>query len=72
MELDLRGLYCPIPVFRAREEISNVGVGEELVIVADDPAAEEDLRRWAKRAGHEVTGSQKEGDELTIRIRRMR
>jgi TusA-related sulfurtransferase len=43
-----------------------------LVIIADDPAAEEDLRRWAKRAGHEVIGSQKEGDELTIRIRRLR
>ena len=72
MELDLRGLYCPIPVFRAREEITNVSIGEELVIIADDLAAEEDLKRWAKRAGHEVTGSKKEGDDLTIVIRRMR
>ncbi|HRR54168.1 MAG TPA: sulfurtransferase TusA family protein [Candidatus Methanomethylicus sp.] len=72
MELDLRGLYCPVPVFRAREEISNVGIGEELVIIADDPAADEDLRRWAKRAGHEVISSQREGSELMIRIRRMR
>lgn len=70
MELDLRGLYCPVPVFRAREEISKVHVGEEITIIADDPAADEDLNRWAKRAGHEVVSDSRNGDEVTIKIRR--
>ncbi len=70
MEFDLRGLYCPVPVFRAREEIAKVGIGEEITIIADDPAADEDLKRWAKRAGHDVTSDARNGDEVTIKIRR--
>ena len=72
MELDLRGLYCPVPVFRTREEIMKIPVGESLIVKADDPAAEEDITRWAKRAGHEALNVKKDGDEVTITIRRMK
>lgn len=70
MEIDLRGLYCPVPVFRAREEIAKVGIGEEITIIADDPAADEDLNRWANRSGHTVTGTSRKGDEIAITIKR--
>jgi len=71
-ELDLRGLYCPIPVLRTREEIEKVKVGDELRVMADDPAAEEDLKRWAKRAGQEVLDVKKEGEVITVTIRRVK
>ena len=69
-EIDLTGLYCPLPVIRAREEIDRIAVGDDLRILADDPAAEEDLKRWATRSGHEVVGSSKKGDVITIVVRR--
>jgi len=72
MELDLRGLYCPIPVLRTREEIGKLAIGEILVVTADDPAAEEDITRWAKRVGQDVMDVKKNGDEVTIRIRRLK
>jgi tRNA 2-thiouridine synthesizing protein A len=72
MELDLRGLYCPIPVLRTREEIGKLAIGEMLVVTADDPAAEEDITRWAKRVGQDVMDLKKNGDEVTIRIRRLK
>jgi len=52
--LDLIGFYCPIPVYRTREESDKMKVGQVLEVLADDPAAEEDISRWAKRTGQEV------------------
>ena len=69
-EIDLTGLYCPLPVIRAREEVDRIAVGDSLKIMADDPAAEEDLKRWATRSGHEVVGSSKNGDVITVVVRR--
>ncbi len=69
-EVDLTGLYCPLPVIRAREEINRIAVGDVLRIVADDPAAEEDLKRWAVRSGHEVVGASKSGEVITVIVRR--
>ena len=37
--LDCVGLYCPEPVFRTRQEIDKLEVGEVLEVLADDPAA---------------------------------
>jgi tRNA 2-thiouridine synthesizing protein A len=52
--LDCVGLFCPEPLFQTREAIDELQVGDVLEVLADDPAAEEDLTRFAKRAGHEV------------------
>jgi TusA-related sulfurtransferase len=71
LTLDCIGLYCPEPLFQTRESIDSIEVGEVLEVYADDPAAEEDLTRFAKRAGHEVVAVQKEGDQLRILLRRL-
>ncbi|MFA4966314.1 MAG: sulfurtransferase TusA family protein [Thermoleophilia bacterium] len=70
--LDCVGLYCPEPLFQTRESIDSIAVGEVLEVFADDPAAEEDLTRFAKRAGHEVVALEKEGDQLRVLIRRLK
>jgi len=57
--LDCIGLYCPEPVFRTREEISTVQVGQILEVLADDPASESDIRAWAKHAGHELLSAER-------------
>lgn len=69
-ELDCVGLYCPIPIARTKEEIENVDIGQVLKIEADDPAAEEDIPRWAKRSGHELVKFQRSGNVLIFWIRR--
>jgi len=70
--LDCIGLYCPEPLFQTREGIDAIDVGEILEIFADDPAAEEDLTRFAKRAGHEVVAAEHNGDQLHMFIRRLK
>jgi tRNA 2-thiouridine synthesizing protein A len=70
LTLDCIGLYCPEPLFQTRESIDSIEVGEVLEVIADDPAAEEDLTRFAKRAGHEVVSVENQGGELRILLRR--
>lgn len=69
-ELDCVGLYCPMPIAMTKEEIEKIEVGQVLRVEADDPAAEEDIKRWAKRTGHEILKFEKEGTMLTFLIRR--
>lgn len=70
--LDCIGLYCPEPLFQTREGIDTIAVGEILEVFADDPAAEEDLTRFAKRAGHEIVVIEKNDDQLRVLIRRLK
>ena len=53
-----------------KEGIDKIEVGQVLRVEADDPAAEEDIKRWAKRTGHEVLKFEKEGTILTFYIRK--
>jgi TusA-related sulfurtransferase len=68
--LDCIGLYCPIPIARTREEIDKLEVGQVLEVEADDPAAEEDIKRWAKHTEHEILSFKKEGKILHFMIKK--
>jgi TusA-related sulfurtransferase len=59
-----------MPIARTKEEIENIELGQVLKVEADDPAAEEDISRWAKRAGHEVLRLEKSANIITFWIRR--
>ena len=70
--LDCVGLFCPEPLFQTREAMDGLDVGETLEVLADDPAAEEDLTRFAKRAGHELIAVDDQGDYKRFLIRKGR
>jgi TusA-related sulfurtransferase len=69
--LDCLGLYCPEPVFRTRLELDEMKVGEVLEVTADDPAAEEDIKRLVKRLGQEIVSFEAEGDQVRFLIRKL-
>ena len=68
--LDCIGLYCPQPLFQTREQIDTIAVGEVLEVLSDDPAAEEDLKRFAKRAGHQKLEFENEDGILRFLIKK--
>lgn len=70
VQLDTRGLFCPEPVFRTKTAMDKLAIGEVLELWADDPAAEEDISRWAKRTGNEVLSIRKESRDLIFLIKR--
>jgi tRNA 2-thiouridine synthesizing protein A len=71
-ELDCVGLYCPEPVFRTRQEIDKLVVGEVLEVAADDPAAEEDIPRLVKRLEQQLVEMRKENDQFIFVIRKIK
>jgi tRNA 2-thiouridine synthesizing protein A len=68
--IDCMGLYCPEPLFQTRENIDQIEPGEILEVITDDPAAEEDLKRFAKRTGHEVVSFEKNDDHMRFLIKK--
>lgn len=68
--IDVRGLYCPEPVFRTKIEIEKLGIGDKLKIIADDPESEEDITNWAEKTGHNLLSVQKKDNELEFVIKK--
>ncbi len=68
--LDCIGLYCPIPILNTRQEMDKLAIGEILEVLADDPAAEEDLKAWAKRAGQKILEIEKTDGGLSFLIQK--
>ncbi|MCW4034447.1 MAG: sulfurtransferase TusA family protein [Candidatus Bathyarchaeota archaeon] len=72
INIDCVGLYCPEPVFRTRQELDQMEVGQIMEVVADDPASEEDIPRLVKRLEHKLLKMYKENDEFHFIIQKMK
>jgi TusA-related sulfurtransferase len=70
--LDCVGLYCPEPVFKTRLELDEMKVGETLEVLADDPAAESDIRSLIKNLKQELVSVVRKGDQVQIMIKKVR
>jgi len=70
--LDCIGLYCPEPVFRTRQEIDKMDVGQVLELIADDPAAEADIQSLTKRTGQKLIEIRKEDSRIRFLIRKVK
>ena len=70
--MDATGLFCPEPVFRTKIAVERMQVGQILTVLADDPAAEEDISRWVKRNGHELLGMKKDNNVLEFQIKKVK
>lgn len=70
--LDCLGLYCPEPVYRTRMELDEIRIGELLEVLADDPAAKEDIKSLVKRLGQEIVDITKDGSTIRILIKKVK
>lgn len=48
--LDVRGLACPMPIVKARQEINQLQVGQVLKILSTDRGSVKDFQGWAQTA----------------------
>jgi tRNA 2-thiouridine synthesizing protein A len=46
LTIDALGRKCPIPIIMLAERIREVGVGQIVAVLADDPAARTDVPAW--------------------------
>ena len=66
LELDCRGVRCPVPVIRLAQRIGEVPVGGVVAVAADDPAARPDIPAWCRMRGHEYVGEERAADDVPV------
>ena len=53
-QIDCTGLFCPMPIVKTREAMTQMTVGQVLEMLSDDPASDPDMRSWARNTGHDL------------------
>ena len=71
IELDTKGLSCPLPILRAKKALAELASGQVLKIVCTDPGSIRDFKAFAKQTGNELL-VQEESGELFIHFLRRR
>lgn len=73
VELDARGLLCPMPVIKLAREAQEARPGTMVRLQADDPAARVDVPAWCRMRGHELVSRADDTDSSTstfeVRVR---
>ena len=54
LELDCRGKRCPLPIMELSKKIKESEIGQEVLLISDDPATAADLSAWARMTGNEI------------------
>ncbi|HEY5821040.1 MAG TPA: sulfurtransferase TusA family protein [Propionibacteriaceae bacterium] len=55
--LDCRGMKCPRPIIELARRIDDVEIGDQIELLADDPAAGPDTAAWCRMRGQELVES---------------
>ncbi len=67
-KLDVLGHYCPVPVSQARKALADLGNGDVLLVVADDPETMHDMPILVDRLGHRLVDVLKSTGEFRFII----
>ena len=70
LELDLKGLQCPLPMVKVSQNINNIPVGGVIKATATDPACEPDIGAWARLTGNEILSVEHSQDAIVLYVRR--
>ncbi len=68
IELDVKGLNCPLPILRAKKALSNMESGQVLRIVATDPGSVKDFAAFCKQTGNPLLSSAETPQDFTFVI----
>lgn len=57
VEVDARGLACPMPLLKAKRALNSMCVGQRLRVLATDQSSVRDFRVFAEQSGHVLLDS---------------
>jgi tRNA 2-thiouridine synthesizing protein A len=58
LELDCRGMLCPLPVIELGKRIGEVDVGQTVAVASTDASAAHDVPAWCRMRGQEYLGQE--------------
>lgn len=62
LELDCRGMLCPMPVIELARHLGEVPVGGLVAVVTTDVAARTDVPAWCRMRAQEYVGEDRADD----------
>ena len=70
VQLDAKGLACPMPIVKTRKAIKDIEEGQVLEVQATDKGSKADFAAWAESTGHQYIGTNEEDGVLYHYIRK--
>ncbi|MGH9399140.1 MAG: sulfurtransferase TusA family protein [Thermoanaerobaculia bacterium] len=70
IEVDARGLYCPLPVLRLARALRGQPAGSVARLLSTDPVSVQDVEVFCRERGHTLLDSRREADLFTFRVRK--
>ncbi len=71
LELDARGLNCPLPILRAKKALNNMSSGQILHVVATDPGSIKDFEAFARQTGNELIEANEVDGEFLFLVKKL-
>lgn len=68
--VDALGKACPIPVIDLARAVGEVSVGDEVLVLADDPGAKVDIPVWCRMKRQELVSVEEDADGWRFLVRR--
>ncbi len=70
VELDTRGLNCPLPILKAKKALSTMTSGQTLRVVSTDTGSIRDFAAFCKQTGNELIDQQTENSDFIHILKR--
>ena len=70
VEIDTRGLNCPLPILKAKKALTAMESGQVLKVVSTDTGSVRDFAAFAKQTGNELLSQTAEGSDFVHIIKR--
>ena len=70
VQLDAKGLACPMPIVKTKKVMNGIEAGQVLEVQATDIGSKADLKAWAESTGHQYLGYVEEGNVLKHYLRK--
>ncbi|MFY0597169.1 MAG: sulfurtransferase TusA family protein [Cognatishimia sp.] len=69
-EIDAIGLLCPLPVLRLRKRMMPLSTGDQIILIADDPASIVDVPHFCNQQGHQLIDSREDGGAIYFTVQK--
>jgi len=70
LQLDAKGLSCPMPIVKTKKAIDTLIPGEVLEVQVTDKGALADIPAWSKAGGHIILDQSEEAGVITFFIQK--
>jgi len=70
LEVDAKGLNCPLPILKAKKALSAVESGQIVKIISTDPASRRDFEAFARQTGNAIVAQDQADNIFTFFLKR--